>query len=182
MTERRSARVAAQVAARLEAEKPKAKPEPPTKRGKVKVENAEDQGKKRADSVKPKAKPTKKKAKKEEAIVRPPVDEHCPKADEYRVYVDGEGVVWHALLNQTNLRQNNNKYFKLQLLEDVQTPGHCIAWFRWGRVGYTGQMTSKGDDLSTAKQAFEQKFSDKTVNDWHAVATGEVPFSPRANK
>ncbi|KAF4699935.1 Poly [ADP-ribose] polymerase 2, partial [Perkinsus olseni] len=193
MTERRSARVAAQVA-RLEAEaqstKPKAKAQPPTKRGKVKVEGDDDKGKKRAEPVKAKAKPAKakpakKKAKKEEpteAICRPPVDEHCPKADQYRVYVDGEGVVWHAMLNQTNLRQNNNKYFKLQLLEDMKVPGHYIAWFRWGRVGYTGQMTSKGEDLEGAKHAFEQKFADKTVNDWHAVATGEAPFSPRANK
>ncbi|KAF4667304.1 Poly [ADP-ribose] polymerase 2 [Perkinsus olseni] len=189
MTERRSARVAAQVAARSEAEakltKPKAKAQPPTKRGTVKLESDDDKGKKRAEPVKAKAKPAKKKAKKEEpteAICRPPVDEHCPKADQYRVYVDGEGVVWHAMLNQTNLRQNNNKYFKLQLLEDMKAPGNYIAWFRWGRVGYTGQMTSKGEDLEGAKQAFEQKFADKTVNDWHAVATGEAPFSPRANK
>ncbi|KAF4674396.1 Poly [ADP-ribose] polymerase 2 [Perkinsus chesapeaki] len=206
MTERRSARVAAQVAARAEVgkqppavaspvehAKPRAKTkakakakaeaavgEPPTKRGKIKVEDEEVE-KKRADTVK--AKPGKKKAKPEKpAVARPPVDEHCPKADQYRVYIDEEGIVWHALLNQTNLKQNNNKYFKIQVLEDTKKCGHYIAWFRWGRVGYTGQMTSKGSNLEEAKEAFEKKFADKTLNDWHAVATGQEPFSPRANK
>ena len=43
------------------------------------------------------------------------------------------------------------------------------VWFRWGRVGYKGQnsLQSFGADLNSAKGAFEKKFKDKTVNDWH---------------
>ena len=42
------------------------------------------------------------------------------------------GEFWDAMLNQTNLKNNNNKFYILQLLED-NTSRRYTVWFRWGR-------------------------------------------------
>lgn len=62
---------------------------------------------------------------------------------------------------------NNNKYYLLQLLEHNKTKTYCV-WFRWGRVGKTGQSTYEkcGSDLEKAKNVFCRKFFDKTKNEW----------------
>lgn len=71
------------------------------------------------------------------------------------------------MLNQTNLAQNNNKYYLLQLLENGNKPEY-VVWFRWGRVGKSGQTAVHkcGTDLEKAKNLFCGKFFDKTKNDW----------------
>jgi poly [ADP-ribose] polymerase len=78
-----------------------------------------------------------------------------------------DGVHWDAMLNQTNLKNNNNKFYLLQLLKDNKT-GHYSTWFRWGRVGKTGQHQSTPfkADLESAKDSFRKKFHDKTHNEW----------------
>merc|ERR1711916_353080 len=45
-------------------------------------------------------------------------------------------VGWDALLNQTNIAQNNNKYYILQV---ISSGGRYSFWTRWGRVGEPGQ-------------------------------------------
>ena len=45
-----------------------------------------------------------------------PVDEHFPFKDSFHVWEEN-GVVWDAMLNQTNISQNNNKFYKMQILE-----------------------------------------------------------------
>ena len=47
------------------------------------------------------------------------------------VYSEDEEV-WDAMLNQTNLKNNNNKFYILQLLKD-NTAARYSTWFRWGR-------------------------------------------------
>lgn len=42
------------------------------------------------------------------------VDEHC-QAPHYEVYIDGDGLIWDASLNQTNASANNNKFYKVQV-------------------------------------------------------------------
>jgi poly [ADP-ribose] polymerase len=42
------------------------------------------------------------------------VDEYCPLAN-YQVYIDGDGTIWDASLNQTNAGANANKFYKLQV-------------------------------------------------------------------
>jgi len=71
------------------------------------------------------------------------------------------------MLNQTNIQNNNNKYFLLQLLVD-ESKGHYFTWFRWGRVGYNGQnnLMEWGQRIDDAKSHFTKKFSDKTKNQW----------------
>ena len=38
---------------------------------------------------------------------------------------------YDCMLNQTNIGQNNNKFYVIQLL---QTGGNYYVWNRWGRV------------------------------------------------
>jgi poly [ADP-ribose] polymerase len=88
-----------------------------------------------------------------------PVDSHCHLAKTAKVVED-----WDAMLNQTNIGHNNNKYYVIQLL---QAGGKYFCWTRWGRVGEDGQNALLGDgSLPGAKKAFESKFRDKTSNAW----------------
>ena len=83
---------------------------------------------------------------------------------------------YHAMLNQTNLGQNNNKYFLIQVVKSKH--GNYSTWFRWGRVGYPGQNDfSPCASLQAAIAKFEKKFNDKTLNSWDDIASGQ-PFQP----
>ena len=86
-----------------------------------------------------------------------PVDEHCP--------LKGKVVDdWDAMLNQTNIGANNNKYYVIQL---VASGGKFHTWTRWGRVGEPGQNALLGNGtLDDARKCFEAKFKDKTSNAW----------------
>ncbi|KAM8728239.1 poly [ADP-ribose] polymerase 2 [Acanthopagrus schlegelii] len=96
-----------------------------------------------------------------------PVDGECKaKLGKAHVYSEGNDV-YDAMLNQTNLQFNNNKYYLLQLLEDDNSKTYSV-WLRWGRVGKVGQnsLTACGGDLLKAKDIFKNKFHDKTKNQW----------------
>lgn len=43
-----------------------------------------------------------------------PVDEYYPNSH-YEVYIDDDGLIWDASLNQTNATANNNKFYKVQV-------------------------------------------------------------------
>ncbi|XP_067140597.1 poly [ADP-ribose] polymerase 2-like isoform X2 [Centruroides vittatus] len=94
-----------------------------------------------------------------------PVDEECP-LENVHVYCE-DGEVFNAMLNQTNVQNNNNKYYLLQLLKRNSNEEY-FAWFRWGRVGKKGQssLQSFESDLDKAKACFEEKFLSKTKNKW----------------
>src|SRR5690242_21381969 len=93
------------------------------------------------------------------AAVFIPVDEHCPLKSSGKVVDD-----WDAMLNQTNIGANNNKFYVLQL---VESKGKFHAWTRWGRVGETGQSALLGSGtLDDAIKCFKAKFKDKTSNNW----------------
>ncbi|CAH8493260.1 unnamed protein product [Dicrocoelium dendriticum] len=99
------------------------------------------------------------------------VDKFCTeKMGVAHVYYEDE-MAYDALLNQTNLQHNNNKYYVMQLLEDDSSP-HYSVWFRWGRVGKPGQhkLESFGSNLEMAKSCFHKKFLDKTGNIWDPLA------------
>lgn len=96
-----------------------------------------------------------------------PVDPECTsKVGTAHVYAEGKDI-YDVMLNQTNLMNNNNKYYLIQLLKDDKRNAYSV-WLRWGRVGKKGQtnLVSCGPDLDDAKQVFCRKFSDKTKNDW----------------
>lgn len=90
---------------------------------------------------------------------RAPVDSLCTaKVGVAHVYCDSDNTVYDAMLNQTNLQHNNNKYYLLQLLEDDDRKNYSV-WFRWGRVGKAGQnkLESYGSNLDAAKNSFTKK-------------------------
>ena len=69
------------------------------------------------------------------------------------------------MLNQTNIGQNNNKFYVIQLLQSE--PSSFSVWTRWGRVGETGQSDMKRfRSQEEAEKAFCKKFRDKTSNKW----------------
>lgn len=95
-----------------------------------------------------------------------PVDSHCTIKDKTHVFTEGDDI-WDVMLNQTNVANNNNKYYLIQLLEDNSAKKYYV-WQRWGRVGFSGQnnLVTSGADLTAAKRVFTKKFSDKTKNSW----------------
>ncbi|XP_042883677.1 protein mono-ADP-ribosyltransferase PARP3-like isoform X1 [Penaeus japonicus] len=79
-----------------------------------------------------------------------------PKATVYEDYA--------CMLNQTNIGQNNNKFYVIQIVQDKK---NFICYTRWGRVGEEGKWNA--DSMKSADDAiksFEKKFKDKTRNDW----------------
>ncbi|XP_077974965.1 poly [ADP-ribose] polymerase 2-like [Styela clava] len=94
-----------------------------------------------------------------------PVDEACIKCSKgYHVF-EKDGFIYNAMLNQTNIGANNNKYYILQVLENDEK-NEYISWFRWGRVGKVAGKSLKnhGSNFGAATWSFNCKFSDKTRN------------------
>ncbi|KAF9921260.1 Poly [ADP-ribose] polymerase 2 [Linnemannia zychae] len=97
-------------------------------------------------------------------IKQPPVDDACGLKFSHKVYVDDE-VAWDARLNQTNIGQNNNKFYRIQLLSS--NAGSYAVFCHWGRVGAHGQTSIDNNlFLEVAKSIFEKKYKDKTKNNW----------------
>ncbi|GAM89549.1 hypothetical protein ANO11243_075880 [Dothideomycetidae sp. 11243] len=98
------------------------------------------------------------------SMLRIPLDEGCYLTG-HSVYVDGNGAIWDASLNQTNAGNNNNKFFRIQILAGPNN--RCLTWTRWGRVGERGQSKVLGDgSLADAQKCFEKKFRDKSGLPW----------------
>lgn len=95
-----------------------------------------------------------------------PVDPDCPYREQFHVFCEGR-TIWDCMLNQTNIQNNNNKYYLIQLLRSDKGTSYAV-WMRWGRVGYKGQnsWTVCHNNLDSAKGIFTKKFADKTRNDW----------------
>ncbi|XP_072238324.1 protein mono-ADP-ribosyltransferase PARP3 [Leuresthes tenuis] len=88
------------------------------------------------------------------------VDEYCPLSSSAEVYED-----YGCMLNQTNIGQNNNKFYNIQVIKENNK---YYTWNRWGRVGESGQSKLNSfDKLETALKDFEKKFKDKTKNNWN---------------
>jgi poly [ADP-ribose] polymerase 2/3/4 len=98
-----------------------------------------------------------------------PVDEYCPLNASHKVHIDdNDGTIFDVLLNQTNASNNNNKFYRIQLLSTMSPGGEDYrTWTRWGRVGEKGQSKLLGSgSLSEAMNNFQAKFKDKTGHNW----------------
>ncbi|KAH0978259.1 hypothetical protein GBA52_027978 [Prunus armeniaca] len=86
--------------------------------------------------------------------------------DHIKAHYHGDDV-YDAMLNQTNVGYNNNKFYVIQVLES-DAGGTFMVYYRWGRVGVKGQNKIQGPYTSrdSAINEFKQKFYDKTKNDW----------------
>ena len=79
-------------------------------------------------------------------------DPTCPKAHTTRVVGNAD-----VMLNQTNIGANNNKFYRMQLLQEGNSD-HWL-WTRWGRVGDRGQTQLQGPlDADTGYKEFKKKF------------------------
>jgi len=99
-----------------------------------------------------------------------PVDDNCT--------VTGAAVHedYDCILNQTNIGENNNKFYVIQL---ITKGGKYYTWTRWGRVGETGQSALIGPtEFDGALKGFNSKFKDKTKNSWEDRAN----FKPAAGR
>lgn len=89
------------------------------------------------------------------------VDPSCPLSRNPGIQVHED---YDCTLNQTNIGNNNNKFYIIQLLEEG---GRFSCWNRWGRVGEAGQSKmSHFSCLEDAKKDFKKKFWEKTKNKW----------------
>lgn len=109
-----------------------------------------------------------KKTKSDEQIVKvitkggAAVDALVPNKESYRVFQDG-GKTYSATLNQSNLQDNNNKFYIIQILQNEAT-GALSVWNRWGRVGVPGQNALKGPMPKDACiREYNHKHHEKTV-------------------
>ncbi|RHY24489.1 hypothetical protein DYB25_007903 [Aphanomyces astaci] len=135
-------------------------------------------GKKRAAAAPPTT--PEKKPKTEATIKSSPVrvttrkpDKHLAGRDQFTIVDD-----FTTDLMQTNIGENNNKFYILQL---VATSGQYHVFTRWGRLGDVGQqqLADCGDDLDKAILLFEKKFKDKTKNKWsdrHAFVKHDLQY------
>ncbi|KAJ1283807.1 hypothetical protein BS78_03G155000 [Paspalum vaginatum] len=96
------------------------------------------------------------------------LDQHIPDHIKVNYHVLQVGdEIYDATLNQTNVGDNNNKFYIIQVLES-DAGGSFMVYNRWGRVGARGQDKLHGP-FPTRDQAiyeFEGKFQDKTNNLW----------------
>jgi len=99
-----------------------------------------------------------------------------------KVVIDEDAVIYDASLNQSNVGNNNNKFYILQLVQQgaVKKTKH-YTYTRWGRVGEFGQDKLIGpSDLAVATKDFEKKFKDKTGLAWsgeymcHLITAEEI--------
>ncbi|KAI1176022.1 poly polymerase catalytic domain-containing protein [Nemania sp. FL0916] len=100
------------------------------------------------------------------ADVKIPVDEGAQRElANYEVYIDDDGVIYDASLNQTNAGHNNNKFYRIQVLRSASS--NYRTWTRWGRVGEYGQSKALGSgSLEDALKQFGAKFKSKSGLSW----------------
>ncbi|KAJ4768136.1 Poly [ADP-ribose] polymerase [Rhynchospora pubera] len=83
----------------------------------------------------------------------------------YHVLQVGDDI-YDATLNQTNVGDNNNKFYTIQALEPDDGMRYMV-FTRWGRVGVPGQNKLLGPfTKDRAISEFQGKFYDKTKNYW----------------
>lgn len=95
-----------------------------------------------------------------------PVDTFSGFAQTHDVLTNN-GEVYDAMLHQTDVGKNSNKFYVIQLLHPVGNNGQCTLFTRWGRTGENGQTQKKGPfPVSSAIGEFEKQFKSKTAANW----------------
>ncbi len=90
-----------------------------------------------------------------------PVDEYFDRGKDFHVLVY-EDKVYSATLNQTNIKNNNNKYYNLQIIQSDRDANTNYFMTRWGRVGTPGQKSIIGPiNIKAAIREYDIKFREK---------------------
>ncbi|RMZ90147.1 hypothetical protein DV736_g2617, partial [Chaetothyriales sp. CBS 134916] len=98
--------------------------------------------------------------------VEVPIDDAFSEELSASVYIDDDGTIFDASLNQTNIGNNNNKFYFLQLIKSKNGKKFYVHT-RWGRVGDFGQAKTIGpQDLDGAMADFMKKFKEKSGLPW----------------
>ena len=89
--------------------------------------------------------------------------DHCvPNPGNWEVY-SVPGKIYSAYLMVSDCNKNNNKYYLIQVLRNLNNGGFA-AWNRWGRVGVDGMNSIRNYGNAAAAIAdYDKKFHDKTV-------------------
>ena len=103
--------------------------------------------------------------------------------DTHTVFIDDDGTIFDASLNQTVSGENKNKFYRVQILVSANNKSYR-TWTRWGRVGERGQNATLGQgSLAEAKSQFERKFKEKSGHSWadrfEAPKKGKYTFIER---
>ncbi|KAI3603341.1 poly-ribose polymerase, partial [Moniliophthora roreri] len=88
------------------------------------------------------------------------------KAYTHQVFTNDDAT-WDATLNQTDVKDNKNKFFNLQVLQSFADTSKCYLFTHWGRVGERGQTQLKGPwSKDEAVDAFKSRFRSKAGVAW----------------
>ena len=102
------------------------------------------------------------------------IDKFCDLPDAI-VFKDGTGV-YSCTLNQTNIGNNSNKFYIIQLLQNKTLTDNCCVYSRYGRVGERGSPQSLNGLKDQSIKEFKKRFRTKTGNTWG------VPFVYKPGK
>ena len=92
-----------------------------------------------------------------------PVDQYLDGNSNYQVYEDG-GEVFSTTLNQSNVSANNNKFYILQVLVDINNKNKVCFFTRWGRVGVPGQQAPMFTDNTAMAIGWYRKKKREKMN------------------
>lgn len=93
------------------------------------------------------------------------IDIHCKHKGGVIVASDDLKSVYDCTLNQTNITNNNNKFYIMQVIQ--LGPKFCV-YIRYGRIGETGVINYKDySNKSSAITFFTNQFRAKTGNNWN---------------
>ena len=100
------------------------------------------------------------------------VDQYFPDRNQYHIYPDDEndfnGKFFSCTLNKSDLDNNNNKFYIIQLLEN-DSDNSLVLFTRWGRVGVPGQHEQKSVDSKSGPRLFMKKYRDKTKGGYQEI-------------
>ncbi|THH26583.1 hypothetical protein EUX98_g7607 [Antrodiella citrinella] len=109
-----------------------------------------------------------------------PVDPCSGNVDTHQVLSTSDGV-WDAMMNQTDVGANANKFYVIQVVHPIGNDNSCTLFTRWGRVGENGQQQRKGPfSSSVAVAEFKKQFKAKTSTNWeqrHGMATKKGKYT-----
>ncbi|KAG1828624.1 poly polymerase catalytic domain-containing protein [Suillus variegatus] len=87
----------------------------------------------------------------------------------HQVYSNAESV-WDAMLNQTEVGSNKNKFYVIQLLHPIGNDAQCSLYTRWGRVGENGAKPNQGWshhlNFTLETDYFKKQFRSKSGVAW----------------
>jgi hypothetical protein len=95
-------------------------------------------------------------------------DAGFPNGKIHVISADGEDTLMDVMLTSVDVSTGINKYYRMQVIDTDSTGKRFSAFFKWGRIGGSAGASTKtsAGSLNSAVASFEEKFLDKTGNEW----------------